>query len=105
MLNTIFLSYAFPKIGSQTDAFCNWCIQFLRETAEIYGCSYAEINIALFVVIMPLLILTFFILTIANMYNKSKKMKIVTWSIIATIAISLMILMFPALLCCMPTPS
>ena len=105
MLSTIFLSNAFPGIASQTDALCNGCIQFLRETAAIYGCSYAEINIALFIVIMPLLILTFGVLSIVNMYKHTKGLRIFTWSVIGFTIFMGLLLIFPLFLNCIPTPS
>jgi len=41
---------------------CNWCIQFLRDFASITGLSYEEINVWLFIIIQPGLIILFFVL-------------------------------------------
>ena len=41
---------------------CNLCIQFLRDIASVTGLSYEEINVWLFIIIQPSLILLFFVL-------------------------------------------
>jgi|TARA_B100000242_G_C42744296_1_gene347152 hypothetical protein len=41
---------------------CNWCIQFLKDIASMTGLSYEEINVWLFIIIQPGLILLFFVL-------------------------------------------
>ena len=42
--------------------FFNWCVLFLEYMAEYTGMSYELINILIFVILQPLLILIFFYL-------------------------------------------
>ena len=49
---------------------CNWCIQFLRDMAILTGFSYEEINVWLFIIIQPGLIILFFILWIKEKRKK-----------------------------------
>ena len=44
------------------DDFFNWCVLVLEIMAEIMGISYELINILIFVILQPLLILIFFYL-------------------------------------------
>lgn len=39
---------------------CNWCIQLLRDLSAMSGLSYEEINVWLFIIIQPGLILFFY---------------------------------------------
>jgi len=39
---------------------CNWCIQLLRDLSAMTGFSYEEINVWLFIIIQPGLILFFY---------------------------------------------
>ncbi len=39
---------------------CNWCIQLLRDLSAMTGLSYEEINVWLFIIIQPGLILFFY---------------------------------------------
>ena len=39
---------------------CNWCIQLLRDLSAATGFSYEEINVWLFIIIQPGLILFFY---------------------------------------------
>ena len=41
---------------------CNWCIEFLRDIASYTNLSYEEINVWLFIIIQPSLIIIFLIL-------------------------------------------
>ena len=49
---------------------CNWCIQFLSDMAISTGFSYEEINVWLFIIIQPGLIILFFILWIKEKRKK-----------------------------------
>ncbi len=49
---------------------CNWCIQLLRDMAISTGFSYEEINVWLFIIIQPSLIILFFILWIKEKRKK-----------------------------------
>ena len=40
---------------------CNWCIQFLYKASDYLGMSYEEINVWLFIIIQPGLIIYFFL--------------------------------------------
>tara|TARA_R110002096_G_scaffold211657_1_gene399077 strand:- start:697 stop:891 length:195 start_codon:yes stop_codon:yes gene_type:complete len=44
--------------------FFNWCVWLLEVTAPMVGMTYQEINIWLFVIIQPALIVLFFVLWI-----------------------------------------
>jgi hypothetical protein len=46
------------------NAFFDWCVQFLIWLAPYFGMTYQEINIWLFVIIQPGLIVLFFVLWI-----------------------------------------
>ena len=39
---------------------CNWCIRFLYKASDYLGMSYEEINVWLFIIIQPGLIIYFF---------------------------------------------
>lgn len=60
------------------DNFCNECILVLRDMAEAFGVSYAELNIFLFCILMPLLILYFIALALANAKWHNKTLRRVT---------------------------
>ena len=40
---------------------CNWCISFLYKASDYLGMSYEEINVWLFIIIQPGLIVYFYI--------------------------------------------
>lgn len=40
---------------------CNWCIRFLYKASDFLGMSYEEINVWLFIIIQPTLIIYFFL--------------------------------------------
>ncbi len=40
---------------------CNWCIRFLYTVSDTTGLSYEEINVWLFIIIQPGLIIFFFV--------------------------------------------
>ena len=40
---------------------CNWCIRFLYKASDYLGMSYEEINVWLFIIIQPGLIIYFFL--------------------------------------------
>ena len=60
----------------ELDKFCYYCIDLLYYFCHITKLSYAEINILLFIIIQPLLILIFATTTIWGMYIKNKKIKL-----------------------------
>ena len=43
---------------------CNWCISFLYKASGYLGMSYEEINVWLFIIIQPGLIIYFFLSSI-----------------------------------------
>ena len=56
------------------DIIFDWCVKFLYIVADLYGITYKEINIWLFVIIVPL----FFLISIClnyYFYKKTKKLK------------------------------
>ena len=63
---------------------CNWCIRFLYKASDYLGMSYEEINVWLFIIIQPGLILYFYlssskwkkIFKIENQFVKLKSHKI-----------------------------
>ena len=56
------------------DIIFNWCVNFLYKIASLFGLSYEEINIWLFVVIVPISLLISIFLNY-YFYKKTKKMK------------------------------
>ncbi len=40
---------------------CNWCIRFLYKASDYLGMSYEEINVWLFIIIQPGLIIYFYL--------------------------------------------
>ncbi len=52
---------------------CNWCIKFLREIASYTNLSYEEINVWLFIIIQPSLILIFMMLWISEKRKRGNK--------------------------------
>ena len=51
------------------DAVFNWCVIFLYEVAELIGITYEEINVWLFVIILPLILLISFTLNILLLFK------------------------------------
>ena len=52
----------------------DWCVNFLHKVADLFGITYEEINIWLFVIISPL----FFLISIClnyYFYKRTKKLK------------------------------
>ncbi len=54
---------------------CNWCIRFLYKASDYLGMSYEEINVWLFIIIQPGLIIYFF-LSSSMWKKKYKKLEI-----------------------------
>ena len=54
---------------------CNWCIRFLYKASDYLGMSYEEINVWLFIIIQPGLIIYFFL---SSSKWKKKYLKIKT---------------------------
>ena len=54
---------------------CNWCIRFLYKASDYLGMSYEEINVWLFIIIQPGLIIYFF-LSSSMWEKKYKKLEI-----------------------------
>ena len=54
---------------------CNWCIRFLYKASDYLGMSYEEINVWLFIIIQPGLIIYFFLSSSKwkKKYNKEKE--------------------------------
>ena len=48
----------------------NWCVRVLEIMAEYTGMSYELINILIFVILQPLLIIIFFYLWLRERHNK-----------------------------------
>ena len=46
------------------DTVFDWCVIFLYEMADLLGITYEEINVWLFVIILPLVLLISFLLNI-----------------------------------------
>ncbi len=46
--------------GQVMNDVCNWCIRFLYKASDFSGMSYEEINVWLFIIIQPGLIIYFF---------------------------------------------
>jgi hypothetical protein len=51
---------------------CNWCIRFLYKVSDYLGMSYEEINVWLFIIIQPGLIIYFFFRS--SMWKKKYKL-------------------------------
>ena len=51
------------------DAVFDWCVIFLYEWAELLGITYEEINVWLFVIILPLILLISFTLNILLLFK------------------------------------
>ena len=59
---------------------CNWCIRFLYKASDYLGMSYEEINVWLFIIIQPGLIIFFLLNSIKwkKKYFKEKTDKMTT---------------------------
>lgn len=69
------------------DVICYMCIDLLRGLGDITGLGYSGINILLFVIIQPLLILFFAITTLVALRTKNDGTKwLIKWSTISTLA-------------------
>lgn len=57
------------------DELCNWCIKVMEEMSSMLGVTYGELNVWLFVIIQPALILLFMTTTViltVRLYRKNK---------------------------------
>lgn len=60
------------------DEICNQCIKIMEDMSSMLGVTYGELNVWLFVIIQPTLILMFFTTTIIltiRLYRKNKDFK------------------------------
>ncbi|WP_148363910.1 hypothetical protein [Bacteroides sp.] len=93
------------KIANVTNSFdklCNNCIDVLEGLSKDIGMSYGELNVWLFVIIQPALILIFFTTTVIltiRLYRKNKDFKrgnLITASISTIVIIAFVIAMLLA---------
>ncbi len=57
--------HALEKKGiNSTNDFFKWCCDFISYSGKLVGLSYEEMNILIFVIIQPLMIVVFFLLYI-----------------------------------------
>ena len=54
------------------DKICNYCIEALKIISDNIGITYGQLNVYLFLVYIPLLILIFMILSVVNYKYKYK---------------------------------
>ena len=71
------------------DELCNDCIILLSEVANTLGISYGELNVYLFVIGMPALIVWFIVSSFINYYWKHKWLLILNYFIVGILIIIL----------------
>lgn len=75
------------------DPLFNWCVDTIKDVGNTFGMTYNEINIVVFCILWPALLLYFMILAVLNTRYKSKMLKWVTLaSVIITILIPIIVL-------------
>ncbi|WP_418854545.1 hypothetical protein [Prevotella sp.] len=79
-------------VKNDFDAFCNFCIAVMTALAKSWGVTYGTANVVLFVILMPLIIVLFFVAALFKRENMVAKICFYS-GIVITIAIivSLMI--------------
>lgn len=79
-------------VKNDFDAFCNLCIAVMTTLAKSWGVTYGTANVVLFVILMPLIIVLFFVTALFKRENTFAKICFYL-GIVITIAmiISLMI--------------
>lgn len=80
---------------NQFDRICNRCIEIMEEMSSMIGVTYGELNVWLFVIIQPVLILLFFTTTViltVRLYRRNKDFK--QGNLITATVSSLIILAF-----------
>ena len=87
------------NVTNDFDSLCNICIEVLEGLSQDLGMSYGELNVWLFVIIQPALILIFFTTTVIltiRLYRKNKDFKrgnLITASISTIVIIAFVIAM------------
>lgn len=87
------------NITNNYDSACNFCIQLLEELSKTYGVSYGELNVWLFVIIQPALILLFLTTTIVltvRLYRRNREFQY--GNIIVAIASSILVIAYAVVL-------
>ena len=82
------------------DDICNYCIRTLVWWEKNSPFSYGELNVWIFIIIQPLLIVAFMFTTVLNAFTKSNRIKRV--SVIVTIAMLILLIVFTLLLLLIP---
>ena len=54
------------------DVIFNWCVRLLYEVAGLLGITYEEINVWLFVIILPILLIISFVLNLVIVFKLVK---------------------------------
>lgn len=57
-------------VKNDFDAFCNLCIAVMTALAKSWGVTYGTANVVLFVILMPLIIVLFFVAALFKRRNK-----------------------------------
>lgn len=86
------------------NALCDLCIEMLEWWSRCTPFSYGEINVLLFIIIQPLLIVFYFATTLSDLlFSEKKKVRTNLW--IASIAVFVLILICTFLLVFLPEPN
>lgn len=65
------ISFSGPcVVKNDFDAFCNFCIAVMTALAKSWGVTYGTANVVLFVILMPLIIVLFFVAALFKRRNK-----------------------------------
>ena len=68
------------------DQLFDWCVETIKSLCLITGLTYNEMNIFLFCIMTPIVIIYYMVLSVLNTKYHTKTMKRITWvSIILTI--------------------
>lgn len=60
------------KVTCTEDEICNYCIEVLEVMSKNLGITYGQLNVYLFMVYIPLIIVAFMFLSIYNYKHKTK---------------------------------
>ena len=77
--------------SNASDEFCNLCIYFLSQASKFLGISYGELNVFLFVILLPSLVLYYAILSWIGLKKLKYKIIFILSPIIILLAIGIYI--------------
>lgn len=75
------------------DLFCNLCIRFLSSASRYLGISYGELNVFLFVILLPALVLYYFVLSLVGVRKRKYRIIFVILPMLLWVVFALWLLL------------